>query len=267
MNRPALVILALAALSLSCLGGAASAATFEQLTPGDGIASIQFQHLAMNDAGQFVAVSNSQVYVGQAGAGTLTRVLSNERLGFVLEDASTMSANDQTIRLDLAMLGTRLAINGRGDYVVASHTMLFVGSASGGEPRKVYEEANAMLQTVAINDQGHYVALTRRGVIAGQAADAAAVKLVADAPGSFEAFDVLGTNGNWAAEVGQSRLALNDRGQFVAASGRAIYGGSVADHTAAKIYENAKVGFRQVRLSSDGTFTAVSSRNVYRGKL
>ena len=251
------------------VGSVAGAATFEQLTPGDGIAQIQFQHLAMNDAGQFVAVSNSQVYVGDACSSGLTRVLANERLGFLLESSGTTAVdNTQTqVRLDLAMLGSRVAINAQGDYVLASHTMLFVGNAKGGEPRKVYEEANTMIQQVAINDAGHYVALTRRNIVVGQIADAAAKKIVADAADSFEGFSVAGNNGNWSAETGQSRLALNARGQFIAATGPAVFGGSVPGATATKLYENAKVGFRHVKLASDGSFTAVSSRNVYRGKL
>lgn len=253
-------------LLAALLATAAGAATFDQLTPGEGIDKIQFQHLAMNDGGQYVAVSNSQVYVGDANAGTFARVLTNERLGFVLESSASTTVENTNVRMDLAMLGTRLAINARGDYLVASHTMLFVGSAAGGEPRKVYEEANAMVQQVAINDQGHYVALTRRGILAGNTADATPRKLVSDAPGSFEAFSIDGMNGNWMAEVGQNRLALNGRGQFVAASGRAVYAGSVPDGSVTKVYEHAKVGFRQVKLSPDGTYIAVSARNVYRGK-
>lgn len=245
----------------------AGAATFDQLTPGDGIDKIQFQHLAMNDAGQFVAVSHSNVYVGDATAGKLTRVLANDRLGFVLEDSETATVANTSVRMDLALLGTRLAINGRGDYVLASHTTLLVGNAAGGEPRKVHEEPNTTFQQVALNDAGQYVALTRRGILVGSVADAAAKRVASESPGSFESFSVGGLNGNWDAEVGQTRLALNARGQFVAASGRAFYGGSVPEAVATKLYENAKVGFRQVRLAADGTFTAVSARNVYRGKL
>lgn len=262
-NLTSVLILVLTAAITSHAG----AATFEQVTPGEGIDKIQFQHLAMNEAGQYVAVSNSHIYVGDANTGAFTRVLANERLGFVLETADTATVENTNVRMDLAMLGTRLAINARGDYIVASHTTLLVGKTSGGEPRKVHEEANTTLQQVLLNDQGHYVALTRRGILVGNVADAAAKRVASESPGTFEGFATGGMNGNWTAETGQTRLALNARGQFVAASGRAVYGGSVADAVASKLYENAKVGFRQVRLADDGTFTAVSARNVYRGKL
>lgn len=254
------------ALLVLLLAMPVSAASFEQLSPADGFPNIQFQHLASNAAGQFVAVANSQVFVGDATAGTVTRVLANDRLGFVLQDASTDLSHEVSHRFDMAMLGTRLAINAKGEYVVASHTTILTGSTGGGEPRKVYEEANAMIQTIAINDAGQFVALTTRGIIAGTTAGQAA-KILTGALGFFSPMSASGSNGNWDAEAGTNRLALNPQGQFVAASEHGIYGGSVGSMTVTRIKEDQKTGFRHVRLGPDGTFIAVSARNVYRGKL
>jgi hypothetical protein len=244
-----------------------AAAALEQLSPPEGFPGIEFKHLAMNSRGQFVAVSGSQVYAGDAVAGRIERVLANDRLGFVLTESATHGAHDQTHRLQLDVLSTRLAINENGDYVLASHTTLLVGNAGGGEPRRVYEDSSAMFQRVAINSGGHYAALSRRTLVAGTVGGAAATRLVMDAPGTFLAHDVDGANGNWSVEVGESHLALNEAGQFVAASGRAVYGGSVPALTVQKLHEDSRVGFRHVQLSPSGHFVAVSVRNVFRGKL
>lgn len=244
----------------------AAAASFDQISPADGYPKIRFQHLVTNAAGQFVAVSESQVYVGDAGAGTVTRVLANDRLGFVLTDSQTTTVDQHTLRLDLALVGTRLAINAKGDYVVASHTNVFVGNASGGEPRKVYEEANATMQSVAINDAGQFVVLTYRGIITGSTTGQAS-KVMVGAMGAFAPLSTAGSNGNWDAEAGTNRLAINASGQFVAASENGVYGGAVGNPTVTKIKEDSKTGFRQIRLLDDGTFIAVSARNVFRGKL
>lgn len=255
------------ALFILLLAAPAFAASFSQLSPADGYPNIQFQHLATNAAGQFVAVANSQVFVGDATSGSVTRVLANERLGFLLEDQTTVTAQGQTHRCDLALLGTRLAINARGDYVLASHTTILVGQATGGEPRKVYEESNAMMQSVAINDAGQFVVLTRRGIVTGTVQQASASRVLAEALGSFDPMLVVGTDGNWTAEAGAARLGLNNQGQFVAASEHGIYTGAVNNPTVTRVIENAKTGFRHVRLGADGTFIAVSSRNIYRGKI
>lgn len=256
------------ALLLAALAAAAGAATFEQISPGDGFSNIEFEHLAVNGHGQFVAVSQSNIYVGETASGRITRVLANDRLGFLLEDTATQTVGTQSARVDLAILGTRLALNGRGDYVVASHTKLFVGNVAGGEPRKVYEDAAVMFHQVLINDAGHYLATTRRGLVGGTLSDSLATRLMTDASGTFHTHDLAaGPSGIFGAEVGQTHLALNSKGQFIATSTRACYGGSVPARTVTKIFESSKVGFRHVALNEDGGFVAVSARNVYRGKL
>lgn len=254
------------ALFALLLAAPAFAGSFDQLSPADGYPKIQFQHLATNASGQFVAVSESQVYVGNTASGQVTRVLANDRLGFVLTDSSTVTAHEQSHRFDLALVGTRLAINAKGEYVVASHTTILVGSTSGGEPRKVYEEANATIQSVALNDAGQFVALTYRGIITGTTSGTAS-KVLTGALGAFAPLSVAGTDGNWDAEAGAHRLALNEAGQFVAISEHGVYGGLVGNPTVERIKEDAKTGFRQVRLLPDGTYVALSARNVYRGKL
>lgn len=256
------------AFLLAALAVAAGAATFEQISPGDGFANIEFEHLAMNARGQFVAVSQSNVYVGDTASGRVTRVLANDRLGFLLEDSVTQTVGSQQSRVELAILGTRLALNARGDYVVASHTKLFVGNVAGGEPRKVYEDAAVMFHQVAINDAGHYLATTRRGLVGGTLSDNLAARLMTDASGTFLSHELAtGPGGTFGAEVGQTHLALNAKGQFVATSTRAVYGGSVPARTVSKIFESSKVGFRHIALNEDGTFVALSARNVYRGRL
>lgn len=261
--RQVMIALALVAV----IAAAAGAAPFEQLTPGEGIPNLQFQHLKVNDKGQFLAVSNAQVWIGELSTGKLRRVLANDRLGFLFEDSTIQFAHDRQHRMDLAIMGTRVALNSKGDYILGSHTKLFIGNVTGGEPRKVHEDPNAMVQEVAINEAGHYLAATRRGLLCGVPGDPLAHKLLVDAPGSFQSFDVFQTDGNFDVEVGQTHLELNQAGQFLATSTRAVYGGMVPGKQITKIYENQKVGFRQLKLLADGSYVVVSARNVYRGKL
>lgn len=258
----------IALVLVAALAAAAGAAPFEQLTPGDGIPNIQFQHLKVNEKGQFLAVANAQVWIGDLGSGRIRRVLANDRLGFLFEDSTLALAHDKQHRMDLAIMGTRVALNAKGDYILGSHTKLFIGNITGGEPRKVYEDAGAMIQEVAINDAGHYLVATRRGLLSGVPGDPLAHKLLTDAPGTFQSFDVLASSdGNYDVEVGQTHLELNQAGQFLATSTRAVYGGTVPNKQITKIYENNKVGFRQLKLLADGSYVVVSARNVYRGKL
>ncbi|MBI3891753.1 MAG: hypothetical protein HY303_09520, partial [Candidatus Wallbacteria bacterium] len=254
------------ALSLSSSAGADSP-EFQQISPAGGFDGIQFEHLAMNAGGKFVAVSRSQVYVGDATAGTVRKVLDNSHLGFVLEDLSSQTSQNQSHRLTLDILGTRLAINAAGDYVIASNTTLFAGNVDTGEPRKMYENPDATFQQVALNDAGHFVALTGRKLLAGKVQASAAAQLAEDAPGGFLAYSVDGVNGDWGVEVGESHLALNGTGQFVATSAHAVYAGSVPAASARKLFEDSHTGFRHVAISEAGVFTVVSVRNVYRGVL
>ncbi|MBI4862511.1 MAG: hypothetical protein HY815_19955 [Candidatus Riflebacteria bacterium] len=257
------VTLALVLLSIPVVAHAG----FDQISPPEGYQGIEFKHLVMNGAGQFVAVSGSQVFVGNAKEGTISKVLANDRLGFVVQDGATQMVDNKTLRLDLDVLGTRVAINEAGDYIVASHTTLFIGKAAGGEPRKVFEDSKSMFLQVAINNAGHYAAISRRCLVVGAVADATAVRLVEDAPATFIGYTIDGINGNWGVEVGETHLAVNQNGQFVATTGRAVYGGSIPTRTVQKMFEDSKTNFRQVQLAPTGEFVVVSVKNVFRGKL
>jgi hypothetical protein len=245
----------------------AAGPAFEQISPPGGFSGVEFKHLAMNAKGQFVAVAGSAVYVGDGSLGKLNRVLANDHLGFVLTEDGSDNSHDQHHRLTLEVLGGRLALNEAGDYVLASHTMLFVGNVSGGEPRKVFEDRNVNFQKVAINDAGHYAAITVRGVIAGQVSQAAAGKLIEQVPGTFQGNSILSSSGNWGVEVGETHLALNLSGQFVATTGAAVFGGSIPAMKYTKLYEDSKVNFRQLQLNENGTFVVLSTKNVFRGSL
>ena len=240
---------------------------FEQMSPPGGFAGVEFKHLAMNARGQFVGVTGSNIFVGDAVAGTLSKVLANDHLGFVLtEDASDSSHNEQH-RLTLEVLGGRLALNESGDYVLASHTTLLVGNVAGGEPRKVFEDRNVNFQKVVLNDLGHYAALTVRGLVAGQVSEPKAAWLIEKAPGTFQGNSIVSSNGSFSVEVGEGHLAINRAGQFLATSGSAVFGGSVPGRKATKLYEDTKTNFRQLQLGENGLFVVVSTKNVFRGNL
>jgi hypothetical protein len=262
------IALAIAIAGEAATAAAAAAATgLEQISPADGFPGIEFKHLAMNGNGQFVAVSQSAIYVGDVTQGKIARVFASDRVAFVLSEGYSHDAHGARHLLQLDWLGTRVAINEMGEYVAASHTAIFVGRAGGGEPRKVFEDGRVMFLRVALNDSGHFVAVSRLGLVVGETAAATATRLLDDAAGSFAAHGVGARDGHWGIEVGQTHLALNARGQFVATSGRAAYAGSVPARTITKLHEDPRVGFRHVALSASGSFVVLSVKNAFRGAL
>lgn len=240
---------------------------FEQISPPGGFPEVEFQQVVTTPDGKFVALTRSAVFVGSTSAGTVQQVLSDNKLGFLLTDDLTQTHDSATRRMGLAQLGQRLAMNDAGDYVLASHTCLFVGSATGGVPRKVFEDKQIQFQKVAIAPTGHYVALTRKGILAGHTSQAAATRMLESATGVFDGHDVAAAFGDWDVEVGQTHLAVDPTGRFLATSTRAVYAGSVPAQKIVKVYEDSKTAFRQLQLAADGSFVILSARNVFRGHL
>lgn len=243
--------------------------SFDRLSPDAGLGDIEFKHLEVNDKGDYVAVAGSQVYVGNAVQGTLRKIFDNNRVGFVLshDDYQSDPGSNQQRRISFDLLATRLDLNENGDFVLASNANIWVGNVAGDGLKSVFQADNVLILGVAINDTGHYIAATNRNVYGGHVGEAQATHLVDSAAGSFGTFSVLGTGGDWYVESGETHLAINAAGQFVAASSQALYVGSVPQKASKRLHQDDKLGFRHVSLNAQGQFIAVSVKNVYRGNI
>ena len=261
------------------LAGASStslyASTIQRLAPAGSLGRIEFKHMKANDSGDFVAVSNMRVFVGNFGGGVTELPLNNDRLSFSLDARVTVRPNPSntdpidSVDVEAELYNSRLAINSAGDFVVASNTLIWLGNV---RERTIKVAADAgqytQFQSVAINDAGQFVAISDEQIYAGDVVRGSATQLLAEAVGNFGIFDVLDSlTRRVEVTAGEQRLTLNSNGQFVAITGSAVYGGRVADAVATKIYEERYVGFRHVSLTEAGAFLVVAEQDVFAGTL
>jgi len=265
----ALVALALSPLSPTLISSVARAeatkSTFQRLSPEDGLGDVEFKHLEINAKGQYVAVTRSQVYVGSTIDGSLRKIYDNRRTGFVLVEDDRQYVDDHWYALTFERIGTRMALNDNGDFVILSNSNIWVGNVAGDSLRNAFEGDNHQFYAVGLNQAGQYLAVSNRTLFGGNVSDAAARVLASDVPGTFGTVTIQASSGNWYVEDGETHMALNEAGQYVAASSRALFVGNVVGGEAEKLYEEARVGFRHVAIDSSGRYVAVSVKNVFGG--
>lgn len=269
-------------LKLVCLlafgATSASADQIVRVTPDGSLGNIAFRNLAMNGAGDYVAVSVSNVFTGNASSNDFQNVYSGDRDSFVTtyDESFNISTNDSNpecssylqISLEVELHQVRSAINASGDYVLATRTKLFVGNTRSGEFRNVHEASqNTEFQSVAINDAGHYVAASYRNVFGGQVSDGPAISLITETNGNLGLVDAYDNFRTVAVDVRGPRLTINANGRFVALASQSIYAGSVPDARAARLATEGNIGFQHVVLNDNGQFVATSQRNIFRGSI
>jgi|GEM_PF-3252402 len=255
-------------LSMTAFAVEGHSATINKIATDGAPARIEFQHLKSNDAGDFIGISNMNVFVGNAHEQKMEKIFTADRSDFVLTASTSFNLNNQTYSIDVDILQTRVDLNSRGDFVVASNTLLWVGNTKTKAIRQVASAgAFAEFQTVQINDAGQYVAMAYKKIIAGDVADEIATELISEATGNFSIYGLYASNLYATGEVGETRLALNKNGRFIALTGRAVYHGDIAAKTATVLYQEAAAGFRHVSLKDDDSFTIVAAKDVYVGNV
>jgi hypothetical protein len=197
-------------------------------------------------------------------------VLSVPNSSFVLEASATVpgtGTQPTDVRAYLQLLGTRLALNARGDFVLASNTRLYVGNTRDNSLAEVANSGSfTRFQQVVINDAGHYAAVTDNKIFVGTV-EGQATQVIDESVGSFDIIEMYGFNDSIDAEAGHSRLAINASGQFIAITRSAIYGGNVMGPVAQKLFEQRRIWFQHVRLADDGVFVTVTDDDVFTGQL
>lgn len=258
--------LALSAFAVATIATQAPAAELTRITPNGGLPRVALRHLAMNAAGDYVAVSNTRVFTGNVRERTVNEIFSNPDASFVLEASAYLQVDTQQITVSVDVQQTRLALNANGDFVVATNTRLYVGSARTKAVREVASSGRfTRLQQVAINDAGHYAAISDDKLFGGHVTDATATELVADAQGIFDVWSLYGSSNYFDGEVNQTRLALNARGQFAAVTTSAVYGGDLATRSVATLFYERGIGFRHVTLNDAGDVLATTDGDVFGG--
>lgn len=263
-------LLMTAAVFISLYAGSAMAGSVRLLTPDGGLGRLEFKHFRMNDAGDFVAVSNTRVYIGNANAGTVELLTTNANANFVLGEAVTIQTTTppDTIYVYHDVFQTRLAINNSGDFVLASNNQLWLGNTRARSIRQVADGgAFTGFQSVLISDLGYYLAVGYEKIFGGHVLGEGATQLLANAVGAFSVLNLYQSTSNVNGYSGEQRIAMNRNGQFVAMTLSAVYAGSIADQTVNKILEERWGGFRHVALADDGTFALVSDNDIYAGTL
>ena len=259
----------LTALFFVTLGSlSAQGATIEAVTPAGGLGQLEFKLHKSNQNGDFVAVSNTRVYVGSGKDKTLDLVMTNDRTSFVLGEYINLRAPYQDMRISLDVLQTRLAINNSGDFVLASNNLLWLGNTRTKAVRQVVDGgAFTGFQTVAINDAGQYLAVGYEKIFGGQVGSEPAAQLLGEAVGSFALINLYESTNYVDAYTGESRIALNSNGKYMAMTNSAVYYGSIGKGPAAVLVEERFAGFRHVSLSDDDQFTLVSDNDIYAGSI
>jgi hypothetical protein len=248
----------------------AHAASLARITTDGDLGNIAFQHLKMNAAGDFVGVSNSRVFAGSTASRQVGQIFAAENTRFVLSASTTIQVESPTgatnLPISVDVLSTRLALNAQGDFVLASNTRLFVGSARTGQVREVANAgAFADFQTVKLNDQGQYVAISSAKLFGGRVADAQATELLAEALGHFDVAGLYATQNYVDGSAADERLALNARGQFVAVTGSAVYVGDLTAMTVTSVMEERGIGFKHTAINDRGDVTVVTDHDVFVG--
>ena len=259
----------LAALFFVTLGSlSAQGATIEAVTPAGGLSQLEFKLHKMNQSGDFVAVSNTRVYVGNGKDKTHDLVMTNDRTSFVLGEYITLRAPYQDLTVSLDVLQTRLAINNSGDFVLASNNLLWLGNTRTKAIRQVADGgAFTGFQTVAINDAGQYLAVGYEKIFGGQVGSEPATQLLAEAVGSFAMISLYEATNYVDAYTGENRVALNSNGKYMALTNSAVYYGTIGAGSAAVLVEERFAGFRHVSLGDDNHFTLVSENDIYAGSI
>lgn len=246
----------------------AHAASIRALTPPGGLERLEFKHHKMNEAGDFVAVSNTRVYAGNAKDGTFKLLMTNDQANFVLGDMVTLNNNQNTIYVYQDVFQTRLALNNNGDFILASNNLLWLGNTRTGSIRQIANGGNfTSFQNVLINDSGYYFAMGYKKLFGGHVAGAEANQLLENAAGNFATLYLYSSFSDVRGYNGEHRAALNANGRFIAASSSAVYHGNVTAGPATLLLEERWGGFRHVALADDDTFSFVSDNDVYAGNL
>jgi hypothetical protein len=246
----------------------AQGATIEAVTPAGGLAQLEFKHHKMNQSGDFVAVSNTRVYVGNGKDKTYDLIMTNDRTGFALGEYINLRAPYQDLRVSLEVLQTRLAINSRGDFVLASNNQLWLGNTRTKAIRQVANGgAFTGFQTVAINDAGQYLAVGYEKIFGGQVGSQPADQLLGEAVGSFAMISLYESMNYVDGATGENRVALNNNGKYIALTNSAVYYGTIGTGVAAVLLEEHFAGFRHVSLGDDNHFTLVSENDVFAGSV
>lgn len=272
------------AIVLACVATSATAATITEIPTG--LTNPSFGQLTANAAGDFVAVSRTTVFVGNMSGPTIANIYSNADASFVIQDEAvtqmtdTMTVNDFRcespifvnvsipVKTTVEVQATRVALNANGDFILASRTRLFVGNTRTRVITSVYEgESTTEFQRVLINDAGDYLAASFRNVFGGNVLGTAAVTLIADAAGDFSEYSLAPANKQIDTLSGESHLALNSLGQFVAASSQTIYAGSVRAQTTETVLTSRTLNVKQVKLTDAGAFVVATEGKVFAGSL
>jgi hypothetical protein len=259
-------------VSLMMFSQLGAAISFERISGAEGLGRIDLKHLKMNAETDFIAISNSRIFVGNAREKRVTELdLANEgRASFGLSLWDNLNINGTTYRFTVDILQSRMDINSNGDFVVASNTLLWVGNVGQNKIAQVADAGQfADFQEVRINDQGQYVAISFEKIFAGHTSDVSAQELLNDAVGNFgTAYIYNSINTGMDATVGEKRLALNSNGKFLAITSRAVYHGDVANRSITILHqEQPGQSFRHVNLSDSDQFVIVSQNEVFAGNL
>ncbi len=250
------------------MAGWAHGASVEVLPLPSGLDRIAFKGSFMNSRGDFVTVSRTSIVVGNIHARWSERVFFGENYSFYQNIWDTVNFDPQRLDVSIDIYGGRMALNESGNFIAASARGLFVGSVSDKSIREIYKgELGQEFQEVVITNSGYFLASTYKSLLGGHIHDQAPARLLATVPGNFGTYHSYGSLNRYDAAVGMKHLAINDKGQFIATSTRAIFAGELAPVAVDKVYEDQAADFTSISLAADGSFLVQGQKKLVRGQL
>jgi hypothetical protein len=242
--------------------------SIEEISAGGNVNNLSLRSISTNMNGDFVAISHSNVFAGNHLTGSVERVFGDQTRSFHVSASIFRTFGEENISLSFEYYDGRIDINEQGDFIVASNAGIFVGNVGDSSFKEVFKaEKGTEFQKVLINESGYYIAASYSRLFGGRISENQASVLLENAVGNFASYSIYSGVYGFETAVGETHLALNDRGQFLAGTSSALYGGDIAGNSVEKIFEERLVDFRRVSLRADGGFFVITREKFYRGRL
>lgn len=132
----------------------------------DGGSFTGFQTVAINDAGQYLAVGYEKIFGGQIGTESASQLLA-EAVG-----SFSMINIYESINLVDAYTGeNRVALNSNGKYMALTNSAVYYGTIGSGIASILAEERFAGFRHVSLGDEDHFTLVSEDDIYAGSLAD------------------------------------------------------------------------------------------------
>ncbi len=132
----------------------------------DGGAFTGFQTVAINDAGQYLAVGYEKIFGGQIGSEQATLLLPEAVGSFAM-----ISLYEATNYVDALTGEDRVVLNSNGKYMALTNSAVYYGTIGSGAASILAEERFAGFRHVSLGNDDHFTLVSENKIYAGSLAE------------------------------------------------------------------------------------------------